>query len=262
MVIPETGRIDTHTHLLPGIDDGCKTLAESMICARELVDAGYTHAFCTPHVWPDYPENRKADNLREKVRLLQAAYDAASVPLKLLPGGELNLLSCSELLADLPREEVITYGLLGRFVLFDFWTKSADDVRDRIFPAVDRLNRLGLQCMLAHPERIQVFHHSPGLIADLTARGVRLQMNTWCITEPAKSSVYQLAERLLKDGQYFMFGTDLHSPPGMSMRLDGLKVAGRMVGEAAVRTMTVEHPGLLLQQSSDYNRPCGAPIIK
>ncbi len=48
------GRIDVHSHLLPGIDDGCKTVEESIGCARVLVANGYTHAFCTPHIWHKY----------------------------------------------------------------------------------------------------------------------------------------------------------------------------------------------------------------
>jgi hypothetical protein len=60
--------------------------------------------------------------------------------------------------------------------------------------------------------------------------------------------VYQLAERLLKDGRYFFFGTDLHNPQGMDIRIKGLEVARRMAGEEAVRTLTVDHPRLLLER--------------
>jgi histidinol phosphatase-like PHP family hydrolase len=78
--------------------------------------------------------------------------------------------------------------------------------------------------------------------------GFKLQMNTWCLTEGPKTPVYQLAERLLKDGRYFFFGTDLHNPQGMDIRIKGLEVARRMAGEEAVRTLTVDHPRLLLER--------------
>ena len=52
---PITGRIDVHSHLLPGLDDGCVSLDESLACARRLVAEGYTHSFCTPHIWPNLP---------------------------------------------------------------------------------------------------------------------------------------------------------------------------------------------------------------
>src|SRR5438477_236070 len=81
------GRIDVHTHLLPGIDDGCTSLEESISCALALVEAGYSHAFCTPHVWPNLPRNN-ALQISVNTADLQLAFDRASVPLKLLPGGE------------------------------------------------------------------------------------------------------------------------------------------------------------------------------
>lgn len=242
-----TGLIDTHTHLLPGIDDGCKTPAESLLCAQALVDTGYTHAFCTPHVWPDWPENGVAENLVRRVRELQRYYDAAGVGLTLMPGGELNLKSCWETLQASERGDVITYGLRGRVVLYDFWSKTADELQEIILPAARRLAELGLQGVLAHPERIGVFQHAPEWLDEFSAIGVKFQMNTWCLTEPRQSPVYQVAERLLKDGRYFLFGTDLHNSAGMEIRIKGLEVARRMVGEEAVRTLTIDQPRLLLE---------------
>ena len=52
------GRIDVHSHLLPGVDDGCRDVAESIACARKMVEAGYTHSYCTPHVWERLGNNR------------------------------------------------------------------------------------------------------------------------------------------------------------------------------------------------------------
>ena len=104
------GRIDVHSHLLPGIDDGCQTVEDSVACARVLVEQGYTHSFCTPHIWPNLPENTIV-NIRRRVGEHQAALEAASVPLRLLPGGELNLRE------DMPNTlpaELVSYGMAGR----------------------------------------------------------------------------------------------------------------------------------------------------
>ena len=34
---PKVGRVDVHSHLVPGVDDGCQTLDESLECARAMV---------------------------------------------------------------------------------------------------------------------------------------------------------------------------------------------------------------------------------
>src|SRR5437764_10395566 len=90
MRAPSHGRIDVHAHLLPAVDDGCPTTADSVACARRLVEAGYTHAFCTPHIWPDLPDNN-AKIIRHCVADLQSMYDQQQVPLHLIAGGEIGL---------------------------------------------------------------------------------------------------------------------------------------------------------------------------
>src|SRR5881628_2751945 len=107
------GLIDVHSHLLPGVDDGCGTIAESIACARGLVSAGYTHAFCTPHIWPSLPHNNVRE-IPQRTKELQNALDESDVALRLLPGGELNLRSQT---LQTPPDEVLTYGLAERFCL-------------------------------------------------------------------------------------------------------------------------------------------------
>src|ERR1051326_3808231 len=97
-----SGRIDCHAHLLPGVDDGCADLAESIACARMLVAAGDTHAFCTPHIWPNLPHNN-VEQIPQRTVALQRVLDEAAVTLQLLPGGELNL---RPEIASMPRERI------------------------------------------------------------------------------------------------------------------------------------------------------------
>src|SRR5437762_12155385 len=101
------GRIDTHSHLLPGIDDGCKNVEESIACARVLAANGYTHAFCTPHIWAKYMGVGRTSVTRW-CAMLQTELNDANVPLKLLPGGELNLFPG---VARTPMEDIVPTGL-------------------------------------------------------------------------------------------------------------------------------------------------------
>ena len=239
------GRVDVHTHLLPGVDDGCTSMLESIACAHALVGAGYTHAFCTPHVWPTLPDNNPRQ-IRRRVAALQADLDRAAVPLTLLPGGENNLMSAWPALARTPREEIVTYDLAGRYVLFDFWADTPGQVRDGVEPAVRYLRDQGFELILAHPERINALQVDGGRALDrLTGLGVKLQLNSWCLTEHRGSPKRDLAEGLLREGRYFLIGTDLHRPSGMGIRTNGLGIAERLVGRDEVERLTVTHPRLL-----------------
>ena len=237
-----TGRIDLHTHLLPGVDDGCKSYAESVRCARTLVENGYTHAVCSPHVWPSLPHNT-VEAIRHKTDLLQGVLNDAKVPLTVKPGGELNLVSLWPALAATAREQVPTIGHAGQYVLFDFW---ADELPGELEPAVRWLREHDFTPILAHPERIGAFRSEPGRLDQVAEWGVQFQMNTWCLVEPMGSMTRLLAEEWLKRDRYFVFGTDLHNPGGMPARMAGLARATELVGAERVGQLAGTVPARLL----------------
>ena len=113
------GRIDVHSHLLPGVDDGCRDVEESIACAKMMVAAGYTHMFCTPHVWKTFDNYNPT--IAPRVTKLQAELDRAGVALKLLPGGEMHI---SGDFCSLRTEDLVTYNNAGKYTIFDFWADA------------------------------------------------------------------------------------------------------------------------------------------
>ena len=236
-----TGRIDVHAHLLPGVDDGCRTVDESIACARRLVAAGYTHQFCTPHVWPDLPHNT-VEQIPRRVADLQAHLDRAGVAPRLFPGGELNLRP--EMSAS-AADAIVSYGMRRRFVLFDIW---ADRLPAFFKPTVRWLQSAGVTVLMAHPERMRAVQHDPGLIRLFTDElGLLLQGNLQCFSDPVGTPTRTLAERFMREQAYFVLGTDLHNPQSMDVRLNGLARAIQLVGDAEVNRLTIDHPRQILR---------------
>lgn len=236
------GKIDVHAHLIPGVDDGCQTIEDSLACAREYVRNGYTHAFCTPHVWPTLQENR-AERIGQRTKELQQRLDQESIPLTLLPGGEINLEWNWPAIGKYAVEEVVTYALAGRYVLFDFW---ADMFPEFLPPAAKHLQSLGLKLVMAHPERIKCVQDDPASVDRFLEMGILLQCNTWCLTDRPGLPTRDVSERLLREKKYFLLGTDLHNFKSMKPRMDGVRVAADIVGEAEVKRLTEENPLLLI----------------
>ena len=240
------GRIDVHAHLIPGVDDGCKTVADSVAVGRQLVAAGYAQAFCTPHVWPNLSGNT-VDNIRRWTAELQAAYDAAGVAITLHPGGELSLAASWPRLGEIDPSQIVTAAMAGRHVLFDFW---ADSLPHQLEPAVRYLVSLGMQPILAHPERIGAFQKDPAAVDRVVEWGCWLQMNTWTLTGRPESPMVNTARRLLLDDRYALFGTDTHDPAGVAVRVQGLAAAADLVGWAKVGELTITNPAKLLTSKS------------
>ena len=237
-----SGRIDVHSHLLPGIDDGCATLEDSLACARAMVENGYTHMFCTPHIWPSLPNNIPPI-LNAKLASLQRSLDEHQIPLRLLLGGELNL---TEATAQLKYEDTVTYGLRGRHLLIDMW---ASQLPSHFEPAIRHLQSMGLTVILAHPERMRAVQDQPAL-ADLFAEmGVLLQCNLQCLGDPPHAATRRVAEQFLGEDRYFMIGSDLHNLAGLELRMRGLARAIEVVGKDKVWQLTHDNPARYLHIS-------------
>jgi len=239
----KSGRIDVHSHLLPGVDDGCKTVADAIACARELIAAGYTHGFCTPHLWPNLVDVTRSEVARRTAEL-QREFDAAGVPCRLLPGGELNL---HEHVQRMPEAQLISMGLANRFILVDIW---ADRLPEFFKPSIRWLQGMGMTVILAHPERMRAVQDEPSLADYFQELGLLLQGNLQCFGDRPGAATRETVERFLLEGRYFLLGSDSHNPQSMAIRMNGLKRAIEVGGEALIDKLTIENPQRLIAESS------------
>jgi protein-tyrosine phosphatase len=204
-----------------------------------MVAAGYTHSFCTPHIWPDLAHN-SLSMIPVMVRRLQGSLDDAGIPLRLYPGGEINLRDSTRLT---PPDDLVTYAMARRYLLMDFW----DDPMPGFFePSVTFFQSLGIQVILAHPERMRPVQADPSLADRFAEMGVLLQGNLHCFSDPPGAPTRVTAERYLEEGRYFLLGSDLHRLNSLQVRLDGLNRAIELVGEERIRELTVLNPRTLL----------------
>jgi protein-tyrosine phosphatase len=236
-----TGRIDVHSHLIPGVDDGCGSFEESLACARELVAAGYTHSFCTPHVWPGKPD-QTFEMIRQWTVALQDRLAEAGVPLTIMPGGEINLYP--DLIRTLLPERLATFNALGKYCLVDMW---ADKLPDFFEPTIRHLQSKGLTVILAHPERMRAVQLDWSLADRFAGLGVLLQGNLQCLSDRPQADTRQVVETFLLEGRYFLLGSDLHKLETLPPRLQGLRNAIELVGKEKVDQLTIHNPRLLLQ---------------
>jgi protein-tyrosine phosphatase len=237
-----TGRIDVHSHLIPGVDDGCATIEDSIECARQLCDVGYTHCFCTPHIWPTLPQNTITQITAWTIKL-QEHLDRAKVPLQLIPGGENNLRAELE---KIPADEIVTYAMNRSYVLIDLWAEKLPLFFGR---TVRWLQSHGLTVILAHPERMRAVQDDPSIADKFAEMGLLLQGNLQCFSDPPGAHTRRVAEKYLLEGRYFLLGSDTHRPDGLAARIKGLNWAIKLVGDKVVDRLTIENARSLLPMS-------------
>jgi protein-tyrosine phosphatase len=228
--------------MLPGIDDGCESIEESIACIDLLKQAGYVGTICTPHLWPDmFPDNTPV-NIQRWTDSLQDGLANRGIDYALWPGGELRLFPGVI-------EWVKTHGVPtladSRYVLADFWEESWPDYVDE---ALDWFLAEGYQPILAHPERIGItkLETLTSHLDAITARGVLLQGNFRCMTGEDGYLQDQRVRQFLTEQRYWLMAMDMHRPDALPSRLDGMQMVVEEFGQAVVDEMTIDRPRTVL----------------
>jgi protein-tyrosine phosphatase len=229
--------IDLHAHILPGLDDGARSIEESRALARRATRDGIDAIAATPHVRSDYPTT--AEQMERGVAELRRDFAEQGIPLSVLHGGEIDL----EQLEGLPDEELIRFTLAqtGRFLLIEFpyrgWPLALEQT-------VFRLRLRGFHVLLAHPERNAEVQERPDRLQAAVGAGALVQITAASIDGRLGRSPRAAAKRLLELRLAHVLASDAHTP---EIREAGLARAAQALGDEAIaRYLTEEVPAAIV----------------
>jgi len=233
------GRVDLHNHLLPGLDDGARTLDEALALARLLVSAGYSDVVATPHSRPDLAP----DDALVAARLvdLQVRVDAEGIALRLHHGREHHLTP--EFVEAVRARTARTLGASPWLLVELPFASPVQGLAHTMF----ELRKAGYRALFAHPERCAHFVGRLDAAREVVENGGLLQLEAGSLAglhgEPARRTARQLLDANL----VAVVATDAHQPGPATELLDlGLATLARTVGAERLAQLTEEHPRTLL----------------
>lgn len=192
------GMTDWHSHILPGVDDGFKTMEDSLKALSEMEKLGVKHLWLTPHIMEDCPNQTKS--LRHKFEELKLAYN-----------GNINLHLASENMLDalfedrLDANDLLPLGEGGTHLLVE---TSYYNPPMNMTGLLERIKSKGYHPVLAHPERYQYMdEHDYKRLKDM---GVLFQANYFSLVGAYGSTAQKKLEWLLKQDMVDLAGSDLH----------------------------------------------------
>ncbi len=194
---------DMHSHLLPDLDDGLKTLDETIDFIRQLQQLGYSKLICTPHIISDIHPNC-ADTILPKLELVRNALKERQINISIEAAAEymVDLDMENELLSGRP---LLTFG--RNLILIEMSYMAASPNMERV---IFQLRMNGLQPVLAHPERYGYYYNDFKAYERFKDLGCLLQVNLLSLLgyygKPAKLT----AEKLIKNNMVDLLGTDMH----------------------------------------------------
>ena len=232
--------IDIHCHLLPGIDDGAKSLQVALAMARIAESDGISDMVCTPHIYPGMYEN-EASGIRQAVVSLQARLDAEGVAIRLHSGADAHLTP--ELGDGVASGRVPT--LAGsRYLLLEPPHHVAPP---RFEATVFDLMARGLVPVITHPERLSWVESHYDLFERLADRGCWMQITAGALTGRFGRRVRYWGDRFVSEGRAHVLATDAHSPDHRPPLLHEARVAAeRLVGAMEATHLVETRPSAIL----------------
>jgi protein-tyrosine phosphatase len=237
--------IDLHCHVLPGIDDGPQTMADSLALARAVSASGVRTLLATPHVSWRYPNRAEAiAQLTEQLRRLLAEEGSA---LELVAGAEVAMTQLAEIEpSELSR---LCIAQTSWLLLEPPFTVVAGAIEEVVQDLQDRGHRI----LIAHPERCPAFHRDPRLLGSLVRGGALTSVTAGSLVGRFGGVPRRFALKLVDEGMVHNVASDAHD---LDARAPGLAAEIERAGLAPLREwLTQTVPAAILGDGELPRRP-------
>ncbi len=198
-------KLDFHSHILPGLDDGSPDIETSVALTSAMKDWGFERITCTPHITNKY--RNTPDTIIPAFEKLKEALYTRGINIELRLSAEYRLVpeTWPEVL-----EKNWLMPIEDRFILMELPIYHPEDIKDiKPLEEFKKVISMGLTPLLPHPERYSYLSEKE-LMSYLEA-GVKIQSNYGSLAGLYGDSVLQNARYLADKGLISYYGTDMHN---------------------------------------------------
>ena len=263
--------IDLHAHILPQLDDGAETLAESVEMCRRSYQDGIRTVVATPHILEGvYPNHRptilaKVQELNEAItkcglRIAECVIKNldsrmachlnselrthhSELPFVVLPGADVHF--SSDMLRLCENGGIVTVNDKGRYLMVEFDYQGIPyHAEDVLFEMITN----GIIPIITHPERNFEIGQKPQRYGEMIRMGCLGQVTAMSLTGGFGSGAKQTAGKLLKNRLVHIIASDAHSntrrPPILS---PAVREAEKIVGREEAQKMVRDYPQAVIE---------------
>ena len=193
---------DMHSHIIPGIDDGARTIDDSIALARRFKALGYRKLIATPHIMADYFRNTP-DTIRRGLDKLREGLLQNQIDLEVEAAAEYYMDETFE--KKVREKSVLTFG--DNYLLFELsFINYPSNINDMIKLIQDN----GYKPVLAHPERYPYFHGTVDNYSRIKDQNCCLQTNAIALTGYYGPGPKALSEEMIANNLVDFVGSDMH----------------------------------------------------
>jgi len=197
-----TLKVDLHSHLIPGIDDGSQSMEESLTLLQGIEALGYEKVITTPHIMLDAYRNTP-EIIHNGLASLRKAAEEVDIKVEIDAAAEYYL--DDGFYALLEKGDMLT--IKDKYLLFETsYVSKPIQLEEMIF----EIGAAGYQPLMAHPERYRYIKNPLKEYSRLKDLGVMFQVNLNSFGGHYGKSAKVLVEVLSEAGMIDFLGSDIH----------------------------------------------------
>ena len=233
--------IDFHSHILPNIDDGSRSIEETFNLIKEAEKVGFEAIISTSH----YMENYYETDVPERevwVKAILENLKTKNIDTNLYLGNEIYF--SDNIIELLEKRKASTINDTS-YVLFEL-PLNAEPMN--LYDVVYDMLQYKLVPILAHPERYSFVQKEPELIYDLIQKGVLMQANYGSIIGQYGKKAQMIVKKFYENKMIHLLGTDVHRQNTIYPKIPQiLSELNSLIGEEKLEELTTKNPMLVLQ---------------
>jgi protein-tyrosine phosphatase len=234
--------IDIHTHILPGVDDGAKTIEDSLRMIQQAIDVGIEAICATPHildgVTPPFQEK-----VNRTFQLLHSQVKERGLKIKLVLGSEIYIRHDIKSLKEF---NFFSLNQTGKYILMEL---PLGHFPLGIRELIHDLRLEDITPIIAHPERSIIQKDQLKEIENWVRQGALMQINAGSVLGHFGKSAKKTAEWLLEQNLAHIMASDAHSPSSASVEVlaCAFKKVCQRVGEIKAEELVLHNPSKVLK---------------
>ena len=232
--------IDFHTHILPNIDDGSRSIDETFNLIKEAKEVGFDGIILTSH----YIENFYETDVPERdvwVKAISENLGVKGIDTDLYLANEIYI---SENMMGLLEQQKASTINNSCYVLFEL---PLNEEPLNLYDVIYSLQENKLIPVLAHPERYSFVQKEPELIYDLIEKGCLMQANYGSIIGQYGVKAEYIVKKFLENNMIHFLGSDVHRQNSIYPKIPfALEKIREIVGKEKLEELTTINPKLVL----------------
>jgi protein-tyrosine phosphatase len=229
--------IDLHTHILPGVDDGAKTIEQSILMVNQAEKAGISTICATPHIL-----GQVTFQLEEKIKrsfdLLKTKMTRMGSKVEIVLGSEIYV---REDLDSLKQLDFFTLNNTGRYLLMELpWGQFPPHMDQVVF----ELLLEGKVPIIAHPERSIINKRQLVYVENLVQKGALMQINAGSLLGFLGRKIKSIAEELLRRNLVHFLASDAHDHLAFPIQIlpPAFARASKIMGREKAEKLVASNP--------------------